>query len=91
MEERVMSLIQEKKRMVVPAMIMIFIFYFMLPLSLLFFPDGMNQISVIPGVTWAWLYGFLQIPMTWLMGWLYHWKSKKFDQRIDELMQEELS
>ena len=91
MEERLLILIREKKRLIAPSMMLIFLFYFLLPLSLLFFPEVMNQHSVIPGVTWAWVYGFLQIPMTWVMGWMYHVKAKKFDQKIEEIIREELS
>ncbi|WP_047985515.1 DUF485 domain-containing protein [Ornithinibacillus californiensis] len=91
MEERIMDLIREKKRVVAPALVLVFIFYFMLPLSLLFFPDVMNQTSIIPGLTWAWLYGFLQIPMTLLMAWVYHLKAKQFDRKIEEIKREELS
>ncbi|WP_042149797.1 DUF485 domain-containing protein [Paucisalibacillus sp. EB02] len=90
MDERVLHLIQSKKRILVPTIILVLLFYFMLPLSLIFFPDAMNQTSFIPGVTWAWAYGFLQIPMTWLIGWIYHIKATTFDQQIEKIKREEL-
>ncbi|WP_026909079.1 DUF485 domain-containing protein [Paucisalibacillus globulus] len=88
MNEHVFQLIQSKMRFLVRAIILVFLFYFMLPLSLIFIPDAMNQTSFIPGVTWAWVYGFLQIPMTWLVGWIYHIKAKRFDQQIEKIERE---
>jgi len=88
MDERVLHLIRSKRRLSVPAIILVLLFYFMLPLSLIFIPNAMNKTSFIPGVTWAWAYGFLQIPMTWVVGWVYHMKAKKFDQQVDAIMRE---
>ncbi|WP_337019890.1 DUF485 domain-containing protein [Oceanobacillus massiliensis] len=90
MEEHIWRLIYEKKRMMTLSLGLVFLFYFLLPLSLIFFPDVMNRISFIQGMSWAWLYGFLQIPMTWMMGWIYHVKAKIFDRKVEEIKQGEL-
>ncbi|MEN2767935.1 DUF485 domain-containing protein [Ornithinibacillus xuwenensis] len=89
MEERVKELIRQKKRMMTISLGIVFMFYFILPLSLIYFPDVMNRTSVIDGLTWAWLYSFLQIPMTWIVGWIYHNRAKRFDQQIEEINQGE--
>lgn len=91
MEERVLALINERKRMLILTLALVFSFYFMLPLSLTFLPELMNRASFIPGLTWAWTYAFLQIPMTWLIGWIYHVKAKKFEEKLIEIKREELT
>lgn len=77
MKETYEKILREKLRFVMIALTFAFIFYFLLPVSLIFFPDTMNRTSIIPGVTWAWVYAFMQIIMVWLLGLLYHLKAKK--------------
>ncbi|WP_010093998.1 DUF485 domain-containing protein [Ornithinibacillus scapharcae] len=90
MEERVLALIRERKKMLIPTLMLVFLFYFMLPLSLTLLPDLMNRTSFIPGLTWAWVYAFMQIPMTWLVGWGYHVNAKKLEEKINGIKREEL-
>lgn len=90
MEQKFQQLIKEKKRFVVFVLTFSFIFYFMLPLSLIFFPEIMNQTSIIPGVSWSWLFAFLQIIMTWSMVHLYYKKAKYFDKIAEEIKRERL-
>jgi len=85
MDDKISLIMQEKKRFLLPMLIFLLVFYFMLPLSLAFFPKAMGRMSIIPGLSWGWLYTFLQIPMTWLLGWMYHQKSKKFDRELEEI------
>ena len=89
MDEGFEKLMQEKRRLLIPALIVLLIFYFMLPLSLVFFPKVMNQESIVGGVTWAWLYAFLQIPFVWIMALVYHMRSKYFDRIAEEIKREE--
>ncbi|WP_284139612.1 MULTISPECIES: DUF485 domain-containing protein [unclassified Virgibacillus] len=91
LDEHVAKLIDKKKRFVLPMLVFLFAFYFMLPLSLAFFPDVMNSSSVVFQITWGWLYAFLQIPMTWIVGWLYCRNAKQLDQWIEERKQEVVS
>lgn len=90
MEEQLISLIYERRKRLLFTLALVFLFYFMLPLSLTLLPELMNRTSFIPGLTWAWAYAFLQIPMTWIIGWLYHVKAKKFEEKINEIKREEL-
>jgi len=85
MDDEYIRLMKEKKKFLIFALSFTFIFYFMLPVALTFFPDMMNRISFIPGVSWAWLYAFLQFVMIWILGWLYHQKAKKMDQMLEQM------
>ena len=89
MEKEYEKILREKRRFVLIAITFAFTFYFLLPVSLILFPDTMNRISFIPGVTWAWLYAFLQIMMIWLLGLLYHLKAKKLDEQTEQMIQKE--
>lgn len=89
MEERVIELIQKKKQLMVPALAAALLFYFSLPLSLIFIPDVMNQPSFIFRISWAWLYAFLQIPMTWFFCGFYHHTTKKMDRQLATIDKEE--
>lgn len=89
MEEQVIDLIRKKKRSMGLALVVALLFYFMLPLSLMFFPTIMNQPSFIQSISWAWLYAFLQIPMTWFFCWLYHHNAKKIEHQLHTLNKEE--
>lgn len=90
MDSTFLLIMREKKRFLLPLLIFLLVFYFMLPLSLTFFPEVMSRTSFIPGLSWGWLYTFMQIPMTWLLGWVYHHKSKKFDRELAEIRRKEL-
>lgn len=61
------------------------LFYFLLPLSLIFIPDVMNQPSFFYKMPRAWLYAILQIPMTWVFVGIYHILAK----RLERLMRKE--
>ena len=89
MKETYQELMRKKKRFIIVAIIFAFLVYFMLPISLSLFPEKMNQTSFIPGVSWAWVYAFLQFIMIWLLGFIYHQKSKKLDEVIEQMIQEE--
>ena len=90
MEQKYLELIKRKKRFIALVLSVSFVFYFMLPLSLIFFPKVMTQTSFIPGVSWSWLFAFLQILMTWFMVHLYHRKAKYFDKVAEEIKRERL-
>ncbi|MCF3943667.1 DUF485 domain-containing protein [Oceanobacillus alkalisoli] len=89
MEKGYEKIWREKRRFILTAVSFAFLFYFLLPVSLIYFPETMNRQSFIPGVTWAWAYAFLQIIMIWLLGWLYHLKAKKLDKLTEQMIQEE--
>lgn len=89
MDEIYMQLMQEKKRFILRALSFASLFYFMLPIALIFFTQAMNQSSFIKGVSWAWIYAFLQILMIWILGLIYHQKAKKIDRALEQMFQEE--
>ncbi|MDQ0154687.1 DUF485 domain-containing protein [Robertmurraya andreesenii] len=89
MEEKVLELIHQKKKRMVPALAAALLFYFLLPLSLIFIPDVMNQPSFMFRISWAWLYAILQIPMTWFFCGLYHRTAKKIERQLDAIDKEE--
>lgn len=72
-------LIQAKKRFLIPATCFFFTFYFMLPVTIVCFPQQMNR-EVFFGLTLAWVYAFAQFVMVWLLGILYYVKCKQFDR-----------
>lgn len=91
MDKDYTQLMREKKRFIVFTLSFAFLFYFMLPITLIFFPGAMNQSSFITGITWAWLYAFFQILMIWILGFFYHLKAKKIDRILENMAQEEES
>ncbi|PWA08384.1 DUF485 domain-containing protein [Pueribacillus theae] len=88
MERRFHQVMQEKKQLVINLLAFLFVFYFSLPFSLAVFPTFMNKKIFDTGFTWAWLYAFLQIPLTWILGWIYYRKAKRLDQFVEQLKQE---
>lgn len=83
------QLIREKRRFLVPIILFFTIFYFCLPLSVGLFPERMGR--SIPGISlsWAWLYAFSQLGMTWFVGWLYWRKAKSFDRLVEEVQKQQ--
>lgn len=84
MDDTYSQCIREKKRFIILSLIFTFIFYFMLPVTLTFFPGAMNQTSFILGLSWAWLYAVAQIVMVWVLGWIYHQKAKKWERMLEQ-------
>src|SRR5699024_12080474 len=64
-----------------------FLFFLTLPISIELFPTFMNQ-PVIGWMTFAWLFGFAQIIVTWLLGWMYWKKAKRLDALLNEAVRE---
>ncbi|MEH7239037.1 DUF485 domain-containing protein [Bacillus sp. JJ1562] len=89
MEERILHLIRKRKKSMAPALAAALLFYFLLPLSLIFIPDVMNRPSFIFSISWAWLYAFLQIPMTWFFCGFYHRTANKIERQMEDIDQEE--
>ncbi|MEC5425680.1 DUF485 domain-containing protein [Virgibacillus sp. C22-A2] len=82
------QLVHEKKRFLFPVIVFLFVFYFTLPFTLAFFPEQMSMPAPYTAIPWAWIYAFGQFIMTWLLGWMYWRKAKRFDQLIDQMKQE---
>ncbi|MEH7379097.1 DUF485 domain-containing protein [Bacillus sp. JJ1533] len=90
MEERILVLIRKRRHSMMYALATALLFYFLLPLSLIFIPDVMNRPSFLFHIPWAWVYAFLQIPMTWFFCSLYHVTAKKLDRQMEEFQEEYL-
>lgn len=63
-------------------------FFLFLPISIGYFPNMMNQ-SPFGLFTYAWIFAFLQIAMTWLIGYLYWRKMKQLDEALLSQRQED--
>lgn len=81
------KLVKQKRMLVMLLTMFAFLFYFGLPLSITFFPEIMNAPSPIMQISWAWLYAFLQIPMTWVLVFVYYSVMKRFDRLLKKLVQ----
>lgn len=79
---------QERRLFVLWISVLAIIFYLALPLSLAVIPHTMNK-STLFGLSWAWVYAFLQVLMTWLIGWIYWVKAKQLDMLVERMRQEE--
>ncbi len=79
---------QERRLFLISITVLAIIFYLAFPLSLSVIPDTMNK-PAIGNLSWAWSYAFLQVLMTWLLGWIYWIKAKQLDKLVDRIRQEE--
>lgn len=79
-----MAIVQKKYRFMIVLICILFMSYFLLPVMLAWFPEFI-QLKVFGHVSIIWIYTFLQIPITWLLGWIYYQKAKEFDRQIEEL------
>ncbi|MGM8213251.1 DUF485 domain-containing protein [Virgibacillus sp. W0430] len=76
---------QEKKKVNIIAIFILLFFYCSLPTVLTLFPVTMNKASPLFGMTWSWLYAFIQIGMTWILGSFYWRKAKQLDRIAERL------
>ena len=80
------ELIQRKKAFLIPAVIFFLVFYMTMPVLAGFTTilDG----QAIGAITWAYVYGFAQFLMTWILLHLYLNRAKKWDRLVEETRQE---
>ncbi|MGM8366714.1 DUF485 domain-containing protein [Virgibacillus sp. W0181] len=78
------KLLKRKKRFVIIAVVFFMSFYFLLPLSITFFPKIMNE-DFFHGLTPAWMLAFAQFIVVWSLGALYLWKAKQFNVIIEDI------
>ncbi len=79
---------KSRKKFMVPLLIILFLFYFSLPLSLFFFPEYINTPTVIWNLPLIWVYAFLQLIMTLVIMHLYTRKAKKLDEIVEKMRKE---
>lgn len=71
-------LLLAKKGFVVPAVIVFVVYYFLLPISVGYFPSFMDK-RVGP-VNLAYLFALSQFFVAWLIAWLYVRAARRFDE-----------
>ena len=78
---------RKKRRLNLLAVAILCLFYCSFPTTISLFPEQMNHTSPLFNISWSWLYAFVQIIMTWVLGWVYWEKSKQLDKIVEEMKQ----
>jgi uncharacterized membrane protein (DUF485 family) len=82
------ALVNERKKFVIPLTIFFLVFYFMLPV-LTSYSTILNK-PAFGDISWAWIYGFAQFAMTWILCIVYVKKSARLDVQADKIIKEQL-
>ncbi|GGB57130.1 DUF485 domain-containing protein [Virgibacillus dakarensis] len=85
---RFKTLMQERKKFIVPLTVFFLLFYFLLPV-LTSYTTFLNT-PVIGDISWVWLFAFAQFIMTWVLCTVYVKKAASFDRQAEEIISEEL-
>lgn len=78
---------KERKHFLVKITFFTFFFFLALPLSIELFPNFMGE-PVVGWISFAWIFGFTQIIVTWILGWIYWKKAQKLDALLNEAVHE---
>lgn len=81
------ELLRKKKALIIPVVLFFLLFYFGLPLSVWLFPEMMEYERGPFHLPWWWVYAFLQLIITWFLGWIYWVKAKGFDKMVEKIKQ----
>ncbi|MFS0653967.1 DUF485 domain-containing protein [Bacillus sp. 179-C3.3 HS] len=81
--ENFRTLLEEKRRFIVPMTIFFFLFYFSLPVATSYF-TFLNT-PAIGAISWAWLFALMQFLMTWILCAIYARKAAQFDKYVSAL------
>ena len=76
------ELARKRKAFIVPATIFFMVFFFGLPV-LAAFTTVLNARAVGP-LTWAYVYGFAQFAMVWILMHVYVSRANKWDDLVDQ-------
>lgn len=76
---------KSRRKFMLPLLIFLSIFYFLLPVSLALFPKFINTPTFIWGLPLIWLYAFLQIIMTLVIAHIYLLKAKRLDKMTEKM------
>ncbi|MCP8968825.1 DUF485 domain-containing protein [Ectobacillus sp. SYSU M60031] len=79
------TLLQEKRKFIVPMSIFFFCFYIALPLMTSY--SKVLNTPAIGAITWAWLFAIAQFIMTWALCIIYSRKAESFDKLSDKILQ----
>jgi uncharacterized membrane protein (DUF485 family) len=72
------SLLQKKRRFIVPATVFFVVYYFALPVLVGYFPELMSR-RVLGELNIAYLFALSQFVMAWVLAWLYIRAAERFD------------
>lgn len=81
------TLVAEKTKFVVGAMIFFIVYYFALPVSAGYFP-GLLRTKVIGSITLGYLFALSQFFMAWTIAYLYVQAANRFDALSEQVKQE---
>src|SRR5689334_20167299 len=73
------QLLKDKAAFIVPATIFFVVYYFLLPISVGYFPQFMDK-KVLGPVNLAYLFALSQFFVAWAIAWLYVRKARGFDE-----------
>ena len=79
------QLLRRKAAFVIPATVFFVVYYFLLPVSVGYFPEFMDQ-KVIGPVNLAYLFALSQFFVAWGIAWLYVRKAKGFDESAAHIL-----
>jgi uncharacterized membrane protein (DUF485 family) len=80
------ELMRAKKAFIIPAVTFFLVFYMAMPVLAEFTTvlDG----PAIGAMNWAYVYGFAQFLMTWILMYIYVSRAKKWDKLVEEAREE---
>ena len=77
---------RKRKAFLIPATIFFMVFFFGLPFLAAF--TTVLEGSAIGSLTWAYVYGFAQFAMTWILMHLYVSRANKWDRLVEQARRE---
>ncbi|MFC7363902.1 MULTISPECIES: DUF485 domain-containing protein [Bhargavaea] len=85
---RFRTLLEKKKKFILPLTIFFLVFYFTLPILTSY--TNVLERPAIGDISWAWIYASAQFIMTWVLCTVYVRKFQKFDKDADEIVETEI-
>src|SRR5699024_1134070 len=82
------KLISDRKKFIILYTIFIIIFYFLLPIAIIYITFLNNVARVV--ISWIWLFAFAQFVMSFALCIVYVKKSTAFDVEAEEIIEEQL-
>ncbi len=79
------QLLKKKAAFVVPATIFFIVYYFLLPISVGYFPAFMDK-KVLGAVNLAYVFALSQFFVSWGIAWLYVRAAKGFDESASQII-----
>jgi uncharacterized membrane protein (DUF485 family) len=88
LSEEFARFLRQKRRFLLFAGIFFVTFYFLLPLLISLFPEGMNR-PVWGPFSWAWMYAFAHFAVVWILGMVYLRQANHWDRIAEALRRTE--